>query len=86
MTGKCSWFGGPEDDGVSPDEGLAFIYKVEDAPHLFSRSSRKARQGWLGYLILCTLHRVSLEFMTRFLRRNCSTPCAWCLRSTPGSH
>lgn len=35
LRGKVSWFGGPEDGGVSPDEGLAFIYSVEDAPHLF---------------------------------------------------
>jgi N-acetylmuramoyl-L-alanine amidase len=33
--GKVSWFGGPDDMGVSPDEGLAFIYEVADAPHLF---------------------------------------------------
>jgi len=35
LAGKVSWFGGPDDDGVSPDEGLAFIYDVDDAPHLF---------------------------------------------------
>ncbi|MBO4228381.1 N-acetylmuramoyl-L-alanine amidase [Bradyrhizobium neotropicale] len=35
MTGKVSWFGGPGDMGVAPDEGLAFIYNVEQAPHLF---------------------------------------------------
>jgi N-acetylmuramoyl-L-alanine amidase len=34
-TGKCSYFGGPDDDGVDADEGLAFIYDVEDAPYLF---------------------------------------------------
>jgi N-acetylmuramoyl-L-alanine amidase len=34
-TGTCSWFGGPEDDGVAPDEGLAFICDVADAPRLF---------------------------------------------------
>lgn len=34
-TGKASWFGGPNDTGVSADEGLAFLYDVEDAPHLF---------------------------------------------------
>jgi hypothetical protein len=34
-TGKCSWFGGPNDKGVKPDEGLAFITKVEQAPQLF---------------------------------------------------
>jgi len=33
--GKCSWFGGPDDTGVSASEGLAFLYKYEDAPHLF---------------------------------------------------
>lgn len=35
IKGKCSWFGGPEDKGVSPSEGLAFIYEIDDAPHLF---------------------------------------------------
>ena len=35
VIGKVSWFGGPDDDGVSSNEGLAFIYDVEDAPHLF---------------------------------------------------
>jgi N-acetylmuramoyl-L-alanine amidase len=35
LTGKCSWFGGPNDMGVSPDEGLAFIFEVSDAPDLF---------------------------------------------------
>lgn len=35
LTGKVSWFGGPNDDGVAPDEGLAFIYDVSEAPYLF---------------------------------------------------
>ena len=35
LRGKVSWFGGPDDMGVAPDEGLAFIYEVDDAPHLF---------------------------------------------------
>ena len=33
--GACSHFGGPDDTGVAPDEGLAFIYNVDDAPQLF---------------------------------------------------
>jgi hypothetical protein len=33
--GRVSNFGGPNDTGVSPSEGLAFIYKVEDKPELF---------------------------------------------------
>lgn len=35
LRGKCSWFGGPDDEGVSPSEGLAFIYELDDAPDLF---------------------------------------------------
>jgi len=35
LVGKCSWFGGPDDQGVSPDEGLAFLYELDDAPELF---------------------------------------------------
>jgi hypothetical protein len=34
-SGTVSWFGGPEDEGVSPSEGLAFIYNYEEAPYLF---------------------------------------------------
>jgi hypothetical protein len=34
-TGTCSTFGGPSDTGVSPSEGLAFIYAVDEAPYLF---------------------------------------------------
>jgi N-acetylmuramoyl-L-alanine amidase len=33
--GLVSYFGGPDDEGVSPSEGLAFIYEVEDQPSLF---------------------------------------------------
>ena len=33
--GKVSCFGGPDDQGVSGSEGLAFIYDVDDAPQLF---------------------------------------------------
>jgi len=34
--GRCSYFGGPEDHGVSASEGLAFIYELNEAnQHLF---------------------------------------------------
>jgi len=33
--GTCSTFGGPDDTGVAEDEGLAFIYDIDEAPHLF---------------------------------------------------
>lgn len=35
VQGRVSWFGGPDDTGVSPSEGLAFIYEHDTAPHLF---------------------------------------------------
>jgi N-acetylmuramoyl-L-alanine amidase-like protein len=34
-TGKCSYFGGPHDEGVSTTEGLAFISDIMQAPQLF---------------------------------------------------
>ena len=33
--GRISWFGGPNDMGVSPSEGLAFIYEYSARPDLF---------------------------------------------------
>jgi hypothetical protein len=35
FKGTVSWFGGPDDQGVSPSEGLAFIYTYDSAPWLF---------------------------------------------------
>jgi N-acetylmuramoyl-L-alanine amidase len=35
VKGRVSWFGGPDDHDVAPDEGLAFLYSVEDKPQLF---------------------------------------------------
>ena len=43
--GKCSHFGGPEDQGVSEDENLAFIFDVDDAPHLFLPEQPKDTTG-----------------------------------------
>jgi N-acetylmuramoyl-L-alanine amidase len=45
VSGKVSHFGGPKDMGVSPDEGLAFIQEVEDAPHLFLPHQPKGTTG-----------------------------------------
>lgn len=45
VTGSCSWFGGPDDDGVSPSEGLAFLYEVSDAPDLFLPSQPPGTTG-----------------------------------------
>ena len=55
--GKCSQFGGPEDTGVSPSEGLAFIFDVDEAPQLFlpyqpSGTTGLARRlnPWVNYV------------------------------------
>jgi N-acetylmuramoyl-L-alanine amidase len=45
LVGKCSSFGGPNDLGVSASEGLAFIYEVSDAPHLFLPSQPPGTTG-----------------------------------------
>ena len=42
ISGKCSWFGGPQDTGMSETEPLAFIYEVETAPYLFLYGSEEA--------------------------------------------
>jgi hypothetical protein len=44
-VGPCSEFGGPEDEGVSEDEGLAFIQSVDDAPQLFLPYQPKGTTG-----------------------------------------
>jgi len=45
LRGKVSWFGGPSDMGVSPSEGLAFIYEYEAAPHLFLKEQPSGTTG-----------------------------------------
>jgi N-acetylmuramoyl-L-alanine amidase len=45
VRGSCSWFGGPDDDGVDVDEGLAFFYELNDAPHLFLPSQPAGTTG-----------------------------------------
>jgi len=46
--GKCSWFGGPDDMGVSPSEGLALEAEgvnPENKPHLFLDESPPGTTG-----------------------------------------
>jgi N-acetylmuramoyl-L-alanine amidase len=45
FAGSCSWFGGPEDMGVDADEGLAFFYEYDDAPHLFLKHQPAGTTG-----------------------------------------
>lgn len=60
-TGRCSYFGGPEDDGVSPDEGLAFISEIEDAPHLFLPYQPEGTTG-LARRLNCFVHYLACRW------------------------
>ena len=53
LRGSVSWFGGPEDMGVAPDEGLAFIYDVATAPHLFLATQPEGTTGLARRLNPC---------------------------------
>lgn len=35
VVGRCSYFGGPDDQGVSASEGLAFYSSIDQGEHLF---------------------------------------------------
>ena len=54
--GRCSYFGGPEDFGVSEDEGLAFHYDITPAnQHLFlpiddGTGLARRLNPWVSYL------------------------------------
>jgi N-acetylmuramoyl-L-alanine amidase len=60
-SGKASWFGGPEDMGVSPSEGLAFLYDVDDKPHLFLKQQPPGTTGLARRLDPKT-HYLALRF------------------------
>lgn len=53
VSGGVSWFGGPNDTGVSPSEGLAFIYSVEQAPYLFLPYQPSGTSGLARRLNMC---------------------------------
>jgi len=44
-VGKCSYFGGPDDTGVSPSEGLAFLSSVDQNEYLFLPSQPSGTTG-----------------------------------------
>ena len=44
-TGTCSTFGGPDDTGVSPSEGLAMWYEPEECPWLMLRQQPPGTTG-----------------------------------------
>lgn len=43
--GRCSHFGGPDDMGVSDSEGLAFLFDVQDKPHVFLPEDTPGTEG-----------------------------------------
>ena len=80
-TGKCSWFGGPNDlTGVSASEGLAFHYDVTaENQHLFlpyqpAGSTGLARRlnPWVHYIACRWDYSKYTEGDARGLRRCCA--------------
>ena len=61
FMGPCSWFGGPEDTGVAPDEGLAFFDEYNDAPHLFLHDQPAGTTG-LARRLDPTVHYVACRW------------------------
>lgn len=59
--GKASYFGGPEDQGVSANEGLAFISSVDQAPHLFLPYQPEGTSGLARRLNPC-VHYVACRW------------------------
>jgi N-acetylmuramoyl-L-alanine amidase len=61
--GTCSHFGGPNDTGVSDQEGLAFIYDVQDAPYLFLPEGTPGTQGMgLARRLNTEVHYCAMRF------------------------
>lgn len=61
-SGKCSWFGGPNDTGVSPSEGLAFIYSYESRPDLFLVQQPPGTTGLARRLNADGVHYVAVRW------------------------
>jgi hypothetical protein len=61
VRGRCSWFGGPDDEGVASDEPLAFIYAVLDAPHLFLPYQPEGTSG-LARRLNPNVHYIALRW------------------------
>jgi hypothetical protein len=61
VSGTVSWFGGPDDMGVAPNEPLAFIYDVTDAPHLFLPYQPEGTSG-LARRLNPNIHYIALRW------------------------
>jgi len=61
-SGKCSWFGGPNDTGVSPSEGLAFIYSYDARPDLFLVQQPPGTTGLARRLNADGVHYVAVRW------------------------
>jgi len=61
--GKCSYFGGPDDTGVSDSEGLAFHYEItEDNQHLFLPLQPAGTSGLARRLNAKAVHYVACRW------------------------
>ena len=61
--GKCSYFGGPEDTGVSSSEGLAFHYEINTAnQHLFLPLQPSGTDGLARRLNAKAVHYIACRW------------------------
>ena len=74
--GKVSWFGGPDDTGVSEDEGLAFIYDVMDAPYLFLPYQPEGTTG-LARRLNPFIHYIACRWITGTVSEGLLGPCSF---------
>lgn len=61
-TGKCSCFGGPDDEGVDEDEGLAFIDDIEDALYLFLPETDENKDDGLARRLNPFVHYIACRW------------------------
>jgi N-acetylmuramoyl-L-alanine amidase len=61
QTGKVSWFGGPDDHGVIPTEGLAFISEIDQKPELFLPYQPEGTSGLARRLNPC-VHYLAMRW------------------------
>jgi hypothetical protein len=79
IEGRCSDFGGPDDTGVGPHEGLALIHSVRQLPEVFLSYQPRDTTGLARRLDPNKLY-IACRWDYRFM------PVSWLLRVTATVH
>jgi hypothetical protein len=62
IKGPCSTFGGPDDDGVQPDEGLAMYDDVSQRPEIFLDEQPSGTTGLARRLDAYNSHYIAMRW------------------------